>query len=452
MIKLPDLQWQLAEPHGMRSITGQYASRRPFRWGGAGLPISQQVIAWLLFWPTLTLIARQAVYFAGPARPAEVYQNGAAMGGAGGTHYYLYVNLLFLFGFVLAGYREVWRTLEENPLIAAMLALSVCTTLWSACPVITLQICIQVGLCTLFGCYLSTRFDAERLMEFVIFMGTIAAVLSVFFALALPSYGLFKGYAPDAWQGICNHKNSLGISMAYVLSPIFFTTAYGRGRKLAYVALIVVILYKCKSVGAMADTAGMLVFVASIGLIRRLRAREAVLLAIVGTAISLVAVASIVHFWPILAALMGKDPSMTGRAPIYHEVWLSLMKRPILGYGFGGFWYAGNYECQRVRLALGWPGIGYSENGFLELALQSGFVGVGLVVAMLGRAVIQGMRLLRSPAYTPRVGWFLAILLLAALTNIEAGWLMTADTLDWVLILIACIGLNAESRRTRVPA
>jgi hypothetical protein len=86
----------------------------------------------------------------------------------------------------------------------------------------------------------------------------------------------------------------------------------------------------------------------------------------------------------------------------------------------------------------------------MELALQIGFVGVGLVVAMIGKAVIQGIRLLRSPSYSPRVGWFLTILLLAALTNIEAGWLLTADTLDWVLILIACIGLNAESRGIRV--
>ncbi|MEA3006515.1 MAG: hypothetical protein QOI94_1784, partial [Acidobacteriaceae bacterium] len=29
-----------------------------------------------------------------------------------------------------------------------------------------------------------------------------------------------------------------------------------------------------------------------------------------------------------------------------------------------------------------------------------------------------------------------------------AGWLMTSDTLDWVLILVACIGMNDEIRRT----
>lgn len=140
---------------------------------------------------------------------------------------------------------------------------------------------------------------------------------------------------------------------------------------------------------------------------------------------------------------------MTGRTGIYIEVWRSIMKHPILGYGFGAFWYAGNLECQRIRLSLPWPNIGYAENGVLELALQMGFLGVGLVVAMIAKATVQGIRLLRSPSYSPRIGWFLTILFLAALTNIDAGWFMTTDTLDWVLILISCIGMNEEMRRTR---
>jgi O-antigen ligase len=98
-------------------------------------------------------------------------------------------------------------------------------------------------------------------------------------------------------------------------------------------------------------------------------------------------------------------------------------------------------------LALGWPNIGYSENGILELALQTGFLGVGLVLAMIARAVAQGIRLLRSPHYSPRVGWFLTILFLAALTNVDAGWFMTSDTLDWVLIVVSCIGMNDEILR-----
>ena len=136
---------------------------------------------------------------------------------------------------------------------------------------------------------------------------------------------------------------------------------------------------------------------------------------------------------------------MTGRGPIYLEVWRSIMKRPVFGYGFGAFWYGGNPEVRRIGIAISWPNIGYAESGILELALQIGFLGVGLVVTMIAKAALQGTRILRTPQYSPRVGWFVTILFLAALTNIDAGWFMTLNTLDWVLILISCIALNREA-------
>jgi exopolysaccharide production protein ExoQ len=444
----PEPEFVTAYTTGVSAIPAAYQSREML--SRAYTPVSQEVLSWLLFWPLLTLIARQAVYFSGPARTAEAFQNGAAMAGQRGAHYYLYVDLLFLLGFVLAGYRQVWTVLRRNLLVPAILSLAVCSALWSASHPITLQMCIEVGLCTLFACYLSARYTTDRLMQLLIFMGVVAALLNVLFALALPRYGIFQGYAGGAWQGICSHKNTLGISMAFLLTPVFFTGSYDRNRKLAYSVLLLFLIYKSQSRGAWFDTAGMLLFVAGLGLIRRIRARELAPLVLMATTVIVATVALGVHFWPLLATHMGKSSSMSGRTEIYAEVWRSIMKHPVLGYGFGAFWYAGNFEFQRISLALRWPNIGYAENGILELALQTGFLGVGFVVAMIAKAAIQGIRLLRSPQYTPRVGWFLTILFLAALTNIDAGWFMTADTLDWVLILVSCIGMNDEVSRLRM--
>jgi exopolysaccharide production protein ExoQ len=438
-------RWQLVAAQEAKSVSAPH----PFRvWRArtvADTPVSLQVISWLIFWPLLSLIARQAVYFTGPARTAGEYHNG----GQRGAHYYLYVNLLFLFGFALSGHEQIWAAVKRNWLIPAMLALGVCSALWSASPKITLQMCIEVGLCSFFACYLSTRFTTEHLMQLMVFMGLVSAVLSIFFAVALPSYGVFQGYGGGAWQGICNHKNTLGLSMAFLLTPVFFTNSYSRRRKIAYSMLLLFLIYKSQSRGAWFDTLGMVGFVVWLSWIRRVRSRELTLLLLLTASAGLVAIALAVQFWPLLATSVGKDASMTGRTGIYIEVWRSIMKHPLLGYGFGGFWYPGSLESQRVGLALRWPNIGYSENGFLELALQTGFVGVGLLVAMLAKAIVQGLRLLRSPQYSPRIGWFLTILFLAALTNIDAGWFMTADTLDWVLILVSCVGLNEAYQALR---
>ena len=444
-MKFDNSQWQFAAAHSSKSIPSADGFRLRAMENHADTPISQQVLSWLLFWPLLTLIARQSVYFSGPSVSFEAGQYGAAMGGARGSHYYLYVYLLFLLGFVVAGHRQVWTVIKTNPLVAAVLAVAAGSALWSVSPTITLQMSIQVGLCTLFACYLSARYTTERLMQLLIFMGVASALLSVLFVLALPSYGMHQGKAGGEWEGICNHKNTLGISMALLLSPVFFIDSYSRGRKALYSALLLFLIFKSQSRGAWLYTGGMLLFIGWLWLVRRLRNRELTLLLILtatfGTAVTVIGI----HFWPVLAASMGKDPSMTGRTGIYTEVWRSILKHPILGYGFDTFWLPENPESQRICMAIRWPNIGYAENGILELALQTGFLGVGLVVAMITRAALQGARLLRSPRYSPRVGWFLTILFLVALTNIDAGWFLTSDTLDWVLILVSCIGLNKET-------
>jgi exopolysaccharide production protein ExoQ len=408
-------------------------------------PVWQYVETWLLLWPLLILIARQAIILAGPARMAVNQDNPAAMAAVRGTHYYVYLDTLYFLSFVVAGYRQILLVLRQNALILATLLLAAGSAMWSASPIVTVEMSFKVGICALFACYLSTRLSTEQLMDLLMFMGLASAGLSILFVLALPSYGLFAGYAGGAWQGICNHKNTLGISMAYLLTPVFFKNGRRRGQRLLYAILLLFIIFKCQSRGAWIDTLGVLLFVGWLYLIRALRDREALLLVVLTTVIAVVIVTVGIVYFSSIVEVLGKDPSMGGRTDIYQEVWRSILKRPLLGYGFGAFWTADGIEANRIRMAVGWP-IGYAESGLLEVALQIGLIGLGITVLMFGRAIIQAARLLRSRFYTPRVGWFLTMLFLALLTNIDAGWILTVDTLDWVLILIACIGLERETR------
>jgi exopolysaccharide production protein ExoQ len=421
--------------------------------GEAGwTPISQEILTWLLFWTLLCLIARQWVYIAGPARTSISYTNAYDGGLTRGARIWLYLHIFIFFSFVVVGYREVLDVVRKNLAIPLMLVLAVASARWSASAQITLQMCIQVGLCTLFACYLSTRYTTERLMELMMFMGVVSGLLDILFVVLLPSYGLFQGYGGEAWQGICNHKNTLGISGAFLLSPVFFTGAYSLWRKIGYGALQLFLIFMSQSRGAWGYTIGMLLFIGWMYLMRRVRGRELTLMIVFSSIAVLALAVSIFYFWPQLMESLGKDASMTGRTRIYYEVWETILKRPWFGYGFGGFWFPGSLESQRIGIALGWPGIGYAENGVLELALQTGLVGVAIVLWFIFRAFFQGLQLLRSPVYSPRVGWFLAILVITFLTNIDAGWFMSSDTLDWVLLVIACVGLNREMSRLKAIA
>jgi exopolysaccharide production protein ExoQ len=431
----PFRQWTWTQALSAHPVTGEQE------------PVWKQLLTWMLFWPLLCLIARQAPYFSGPARDAMFY-SGESAGSGADYHAYLYINMAAQAAFAFAARRKIGAVLKENPLIIAGVVLVFLSALWSDAPGNSLRMGVEVCLCTLFACYLAVRMSTEHLMRLLMFMGVTSALLSIVFALALPSYGIFAGYGGGAWSGICDHKNTLGISMAFLLTPIFFTERYRRSHKLLYALLLLFLIFMSQSKGAWMYTAGMLCFVACLFLVRRLGKHETLLFglfAICATAVLIVVVAS---SFDAIAPMLGKNASMSGRTDIYRQIWQSIMNSPLLGYGYGAYWFV-NPEATRIGVSIGWMNIGYAENGILELALQLGFVGVAVVLLMLVRAAVQAVRLLRSPFYSPRIGWFLTILFLAALTNIDAGWLLVSDKMDWVLILISCIGIERETRRAR---
>ena len=407
------------------------------------LPVYQSVVVWFLLCPLLIFVARQFPILDGPAKEAASKANAQALALQRGSHVYTYVALVLLMVIVFTNFKGVWSALKCNVPLAASLLLAAASVFWSSTPLVTLEMAFKVTISTMFACYLSSRFTAERLMAILMFVGVTASALSIFFVFALPRYGVFAGYAGGAWQGICDHKNTLGISTAYLLTPAFFYRPRKlRGRSL-YIIFLLCIIAASQSRGAWIDTLAMLSFVGFLHVVRRLRAAElrlTLVVAAVGIAIICLVVGT--YFEQITLAL-GKDPSMGGRTQIYYELGKSLLKKPFLGYGFGAFWSATGVEANRVRSAVGWP-IGYAESGLFEVALQTGLVGLGLMLLMVGRAALQGARLLRSEYYSPKVGWFLTILFLALMTNIEAGWLLIENNLDWTLICIACIGLSRE--------
>jgi len=432
-IQQPTSEWEAAV--GMPTRGAEFQQRPA--------PVTRLLLTYLLFWPLLCLIARQAPYFAGPARDASSFENGRSVGEGSSYHAFLYFMMAIESICAASCDRAIVGVLKRNPLIPAGLALVLLSTVWSASIVNTLHLWVELSLSTLFACYLAVRIPAERLMRQFMFMGVAAALLSTLFAVALPRYGVFAGYSGGAWQGICDHKNTLGVSMAYLLTPAFFADCR-RWQRLGYIGFLLFLIGMSQSRGAWLCTAGVLLFVAALHLIRRLNSHESILLRIVLCLSVLALAAALTTSFGSFSSMLGKSVSMSGRTDIYREVWLSIRKAPILGYGYCGFWGV-NPEATRIGISIGWTNIGYSENGILELALQLGFVGVAVVLWMIARAVIQGIRLLRSPHYSPRTGWFLTILFLCALSNIDAGWLLVTGTLDWLMILIACVGMQAET-------
>jgi len=79
-----------------------------------------------------------------------------------------------------------------------------------------------------------------------------------------------------------------------------------------------------------------------------------------------------------LASQVGRDPTLTDRTKIWAAV-LSIHTNPLVGTGFESFWLGP--RLQQVWQVM--PGINESHNGYLEIYLNLGLIGVFLLAGLL---------------------------------------------------------------------
>jgi O-antigen ligase len=79
-----------------------------------------------------------------------------------------------------------------------------------------------------------------------------------------------------------------------------------------------------------------------------------------------------------VATILGRDPTLTGRTNIWNVV-LSMGTNPLVGTGYDSFWLG-------PRLLQIWSlagGVNQAHNGYLELYLNLGFIGVFILIGLL---------------------------------------------------------------------
>ena len=160
---------------------------------------------------------------------------------------------------------------------------------------------------------------------------------------------------------------------------------------------------------------------------------------------SLAVVVASTYFNQILAAL-DKDPTLTERTIIWAQVVPSIAKHPLVGYGYSAFWAGLHGESMQTILTTGWMQ-GQAQDGYLDILLQVGFLGLVPTVLLFLRGLGQATNLIQRKLLDSSTSLAIVLLPLILIENIGESSLMAPLGLPWFLALIALSILGSSSQR-----
>jgi exopolysaccharide production protein ExoQ len=358
---------------------------------------------------------------------------------------------IYLITFCLVAVRWKQFTLvvgRRGKLLLILVGIAVVSVLWSAAPAATLLDSVSLVGTTLFGCYLAIRFNLGEQLRMLAWALSIAALLSLLFGVALPGYGISSDVlTPEDWQGIYGHKNHLGTYMtlgAVVLLLLIVSERRYRLLRLAILSLSLVLLVLSDSKTALVILLFLLLL---LPLYRALREHHTLAVPFVTVGLlggSMVVLLLLSNSEAVLGAF-GRDLSLTGRTQLWAALSDMIYERPWLGYGYGGFWLGWEGESAHVWLATDQrfgeiSAFGHAHNGFLEVMVELGFLGVSVFVLHFLLSLARGATWIRLTdtveGFWPAI--FLAFMLLYNLTETA---ILEGRNLLWIVYVAVALSM-----------
>jgi exopolysaccharide production protein ExoQ len=337
--------------------------------------------------------------------------------------------------------RNPLRVPLVNPVLTLFVLLAIVSTVWSVAPEATLRRAVALLGTTVFGAFLACRFTPREVLTMTAVSLVIALVGSLFVIVFVPSYGM-----PGDIQfgGVYGHKNDLGRAMllgalacwAVIQDPMFKWRAWAVGSFIAALVLVVI----SESVQALLGLIFGFCFVLPLlTLCSRWFTRVDLRLGACLVPIALL-------IWGIDSsaieeglAMLGRDATLTDRTVIWELLVEFIQERPLFGWGYGAFWLSD----MAVWFIERWGALDHAHNGYMDLCLELGHVGVGAFVLLILMASLETWKAyLARPS--PALAFFPTFIAVAALLNLVARVFPAHNSIFWVLLCYcALISLSA---------
>ena len=293
--------------------------------------------------------------------------------------------------------------------------------------------------------------DAVRLLGRVLSIATLCSVICVFL---FPRYGVhntgdqFESTLIGDWRGVFTHRTALGHVAGLTMALLICT-----GRlvwssnviRYGFVALSIICIVKAGSSGGFLTAAFVpvaLLLTQSLIKLKTARLRGKVLVFL------LVAILPLMLFAPQLISglvfILNKQPDLTGRIPLWNTLLILAREHALLGYGYAAGFI---YDIQPRVLAATGTNFGHCHNGYLEVLIAFGYLGLGLCLAlMIWLLTATGRLVVAPPAHLGSLsGLPFVIILYTLATNCIESYLI-ADSNYAVALLPLAAGLATRAR------
>jgi len=362
------------------------------------------------------------------------------------------------FLFLTLKIKPMLDTLRNGWAYVLLVGLAMGSTLWSVEPDVTFRRAVALVLSAVFVVFAAVWFDTKRFIRILAVVFAVLAVVSLLSA-AIPGIGITPdGAHVGRWRGVFSNKNTFGLFTG--VSCITFLvvgllTPRGDVRRWIWgglFAMTFVLLYlsnaRTSLVGLVMALAGMgagkFLFVPT-GWMRRatLQLRALIVGGTAFTAVFILPAAA-----AVILALLGRNLTLTGRLKLWEYAVGIGVRRPWFGAGYKSFWVDKLTWDLRIRQQY-WsePGeitrlAGNGHNGYLDMWLELGAIGIALLVVMF---IIAGYRANAYLARTknPVFYWHIGIMAFAVSYYCTNSLILRHDELAWFVVAYAFMSLAA---------
>lgn len=397
--------------------------------------IWQEAMAWLVQVPILFITV--SGWISADTTPLAFRFTAMADDSTGRKLVRLVCSVLILF-LISTRFRAVLDVCRRSKLLLLIPALSLISICWSQSPPHTLIDALTLFMITLFAIYLYLRYPGDRLLSILTIGAFIALLLCVLSVTVFPVVGI-DPYHENAWRAIFYQRNNCALTCTLFLVVGLHAPKRGLVEQLIRGSVIVLsLLFVIMSASRTGWLLATLALILTYGtrLVARMRSLDRLLFLMV-IAVPTVALALVIanNFTQVLAA-MDKDPTMTQRTVIWAETIPSILKHPYLGYGYSAFWRGLNGESMQAVLVTGWME-GQAQDGYLDILLQLGLVGLVPVMMLFARAGMHAVAAMERRMLNRVTLWAIVFLPVLLVGNIGESTILLPLGSSWFYALIA---------------